>query len=193
MLANGSTLIAAEAGLGRLLALRDVQLYLAGAALSLFGDTTLYLAAAVWVKTLTGSNGAAGLIFFLLGVPSLCAPTGRQTWFNEVGRWNQASPIRLPSRISASPITSIQSAVLIPNLPEHSERARFGRPRRTTVQGVFRRIREPQSPILQVHGDRRPQPRRGPDEAGVDQPGHARQARRGYRAVGGQGNHRGDP
>jgi len=59
--------------MGRLLALRNAQLYLTGATLSLFGDTVLYLAAGVWVKTLTGSNGAAGLLFFVLGVPSLFA------------------------------------------------------------------------------------------------------------------------
>ena len=60
--------------MGRLLTLRNAQLYLAGATLSLFGDTALFLAVAVWVKVLTGSNGAAGLIFFILGVPSLFAP-----------------------------------------------------------------------------------------------------------------------
>jgi MFS family permease len=60
--------------MGRLLALRNVQLYLAGTTLSLFGDTALFLAVAVWVKVLTGHNGAAGLIFFILGVPALFAP-----------------------------------------------------------------------------------------------------------------------
>ncbi len=60
--------------MGRLLALRNVQLYLAGATLSLFGDTALFLAVAVWVKILTGSDGAAGLIFFVLGIPALLAP-----------------------------------------------------------------------------------------------------------------------
>jgi len=58
----------------RLLALRNAQLYLAGASLSLFGDTALFLAAGVWVKSLTGSNSAAGLSFFLLGIPTLFAP-----------------------------------------------------------------------------------------------------------------------
>jgi MFS family permease len=63
-----------EPVMSRLLALRNAQLYLAGTALSLFGDTALFLAVAVWVKILTGSNGAAGLIFFILGVPALFAP-----------------------------------------------------------------------------------------------------------------------
>jgi MFS family permease len=58
----------------RLLALRNARLYLTGATLSLFGDTALYLAAGVWVKTLTGSSSAAGLLFFVLGLPSVLAP-----------------------------------------------------------------------------------------------------------------------
>ena len=58
----------------RLLALRDARLYLLGQTLSLFGDTALYLALGIWVKSLTGSNAAAGLIFFALTLPSLGAP-----------------------------------------------------------------------------------------------------------------------
>jgi len=58
----------------RLLALRDARLYLLGQTLSLFGDTALYLALGIWVKSLTGSNAAAGLIFFALALPALAAP-----------------------------------------------------------------------------------------------------------------------
>jgi Major Facilitator Superfamily len=65
---------AAAPSLGRLIGLLNARLYLAGATLSLFGDTALFLAAGVWVKTLTGSNSAAGLIFLLLGLPTLFAP-----------------------------------------------------------------------------------------------------------------------
>src|ERR1035437_10147661 len=35
---------------------RDVRLFLLGQTLSLFGDTVLYLALGIWVKSLTGSN-----------------------------------------------------------------------------------------------------------------------------------------
>jgi MFS family permease len=58
----------------RLLAIRDVRLYLTGQAFSLFGDLALWLAMGVWVKTLTHSNGAAGLVFFCFTAPTLLAP-----------------------------------------------------------------------------------------------------------------------
>ena len=58
----------------RLLAIRDARRYLIGQTLSLFGDTALFLALAIWVKSLTGSNAAAGLVFFALALPSLGAP-----------------------------------------------------------------------------------------------------------------------
>lgn len=60
----------------RLLAHRDVRLFMAGQTLSLFGDTALFLALAIWAKTLTGSNGAAGLVFFFLALPALFSPLG---------------------------------------------------------------------------------------------------------------------
>jgi MFS family permease len=58
----------------RLLAHRDVRIYLAGQAFSLFGDSSLWLAMGIWVKTLTGSNAQAGLVFFFFTAPSLLAP-----------------------------------------------------------------------------------------------------------------------
>jgi MFS family permease len=43
-----------------------------------FGDSVLFLTAAIWVKQLTGSDAAAGLVFAALGLPALLAPfTGR--------------------------------------------------------------------------------------------------------------------
>lgn len=41
---------------------------------SLFGDSCLWLAMGVWVRTLTGSNAQAGLVFFFYTAPSLLAP-----------------------------------------------------------------------------------------------------------------------
>jgi MFS family permease len=58
----------------RVLARRDARLYLAGQALSLFGDTSMWLALGIWAKTLTGSSGAAGLVFFAVVAPQLAAP-----------------------------------------------------------------------------------------------------------------------
>jgi MFS family permease len=58
----------------RLLAHRDVRIYLTGQVFSLFGDSSLWLAMGIWVKTLTGSNAQAGLVFFFFTAPSLLAP-----------------------------------------------------------------------------------------------------------------------
>ncbi len=55
---------------------RDFRLLLAGQTLSMFGDTALFLALGVWVKQLTGSNGAAGAVFLVLALPYVFAPFG---------------------------------------------------------------------------------------------------------------------
>ena len=46
----------------------------AGMTTSMFGDSVMLLVLSIWVKTLTGSNGAAGLTFFWMVVPALFAP-----------------------------------------------------------------------------------------------------------------------
>ena len=46
----------------------------AGMTTSMFGDSVMLLVLSMWVKTLTGSNGAAGLTFFWMVVPALFAP-----------------------------------------------------------------------------------------------------------------------
>ena len=43
-----------------------------------FGDSVLYLTLAIWVKDLTHSNTAAGLVFLFLGLPVLFAPLAGQ-------------------------------------------------------------------------------------------------------------------
>ncbi len=58
----------------RLLAIRDARLLLAGETLSMFGTSALLFTLAIWVKQLTGSNAAAGMVFFTMIVPSLGAP-----------------------------------------------------------------------------------------------------------------------
>jgi len=55
---------------------RDFRLLLAGQTLSMFGDTALFVVLAVWVKELTGSSGAAGAVFLVLGLPYVLAPLG---------------------------------------------------------------------------------------------------------------------
>jgi MFS family permease len=57
-----------------LLANRDARWYLAGQTLSIVGDNALWLAMAIWVKILTGSSSAAGLVFFAFTAGILLAP-----------------------------------------------------------------------------------------------------------------------
>jgi MFS family permease len=52
--------------MGRLFRDRDARLYIGGQTLSTIGDSALWLAMGIWVKILTGSNSAAGLVFFFL-------------------------------------------------------------------------------------------------------------------------------
>jgi MFS family permease len=58
----------------RVLARRDMRLYVFGHTLSVFGDTALWLALAVWAKSLTGSSAAAGMVMFFLAAPQLVSP-----------------------------------------------------------------------------------------------------------------------
>lgn len=52
----------------------DMRVYLVGQGLSLFGSMSLWLAAGIWVKTLTGSYGAAGMAFFCTTLGTLAGP-----------------------------------------------------------------------------------------------------------------------
>lgn len=58
----------------RLLRHHDARFYTLGQVCSMFGDSSLWLAMGIWVKTLTGSNAAAGLTFFFFTAPSLLSP-----------------------------------------------------------------------------------------------------------------------
>ncbi len=58
----------------RLLSDRDARLLVAGQMLSVFGDRAMFLALGVWVKTITGSSAAAGLVFFAYALPGLISP-----------------------------------------------------------------------------------------------------------------------
>jgi MFS family permease len=53
---------------------RDARVYLAGQCLSSAGDNALWLAMGIYVKILTGSSSAAGLVFFAYCCGSLLAP-----------------------------------------------------------------------------------------------------------------------
>jgi MFS family permease len=53
---------------------REFRLLFVGLAASMFGDSVMLLATAVWMKTLTGSNSQAGLVTLALIAPALLAP-----------------------------------------------------------------------------------------------------------------------
>ena len=53
---------------------RGFQLLLGGQTLSLFGSSALFLVLAIWVKDLTGSNSAVGLLFTLMALPAIASP-----------------------------------------------------------------------------------------------------------------------
>src|SRR3954447_14452871 len=59
-----------------LLRRRDVRLLLAGQTLSMVGDWMMFIVLGIWAKVLTGSNTAAGFVFFALTAASLLSPLG---------------------------------------------------------------------------------------------------------------------
>jgi MFS family permease len=54
----------------------DIRLLFGGQTLSMIGDWMMFIVLGIWAKTLTGSNGAAGLVFFVLTLSGLVAPLG---------------------------------------------------------------------------------------------------------------------
>ena len=60
----------------QLLRIRDARVFLLGWGLSMFGDSAMFLVLGIWAKDLTDSNAAAGLVFFVLALPSLFSPLG---------------------------------------------------------------------------------------------------------------------
>jgi MFS family permease len=58
----------------RLLRNRDFRLLLIAQSLTMFGDVALVLVLGIWVKDLTGSNGAAGAVFLIYSLPAIVTP-----------------------------------------------------------------------------------------------------------------------
>jgi MFS family permease len=58
----------------QLFRIRDARVFLLGWGLSMFGDSAMFLVLGIWAKDLTGSNSAAGLVFFVLVLPQLFSP-----------------------------------------------------------------------------------------------------------------------
>lgn len=53
---------------------RQARAFVFAQLLSSFGDRTLWLASGIWVKQVTGSSSAAGLVFFFYTVPYVAGP-----------------------------------------------------------------------------------------------------------------------
>lgn len=60
----------------KILRIRNARLFLFGDVVSTLGDSALWLAMAIWVKELTHSSAAAGLVLFAYVAGSLFAPAG---------------------------------------------------------------------------------------------------------------------
>jgi MFS family permease len=58
----------------RVLADRNLRVLFAGQTTNMLGNTALIIVLGIWVKNLTGSSGAAGLIFLLLAATAFLAP-----------------------------------------------------------------------------------------------------------------------
>ncbi len=58
----------------RLLRHRDFRLLFAAQTLTMLGDVALVLVLGIWVKAITGSDGAAGSVFLVYTLPALVAP-----------------------------------------------------------------------------------------------------------------------
>jgi MFS family permease len=57
-----------------LLRIRDARVFLLGSAVSMLGDSAMFLVLGIWAKDLTDSNAAAGLVFFVLVLPAVFSP-----------------------------------------------------------------------------------------------------------------------
>ncbi len=64
----------AEGGARHLSQVPGIRAFLVGQTVSLLGDSALWLALGIWVKSLTGSNSAAGMVPFFFMAGTLAAP-----------------------------------------------------------------------------------------------------------------------
>jgi MFS family permease len=58
----------------QVIASRNVRVLLVGQTVNMFGNTAMTIVLGIWVKNLTGSSGAAGLVFMLIAATAFLAP-----------------------------------------------------------------------------------------------------------------------
>ena len=74
---------------------------------SITGDSLMLIVLAVWVKDLTGSNGAAGVTFFCLAAPSLLAPL-LGMWIDRTRRRPALLVINGASALAVLPLLAVR-------------------------------------------------------------------------------------
>ncbi len=84
---------------------RSRRLYLTGTLLASFGDKVLFIASAIWVRDLSGSNSLAGLTFMILLLPTLF-----------IGPFAGTIADRFPRRLVLILVNLASAASLIPLL-----------------------------------------------------------------------------
>ncbi|MCO5997452.1 MFS transporter [Actinoallomurus rhizosphaericola] len=85
------------------------RLLFTGLAASMVGDALLILVFAIWVKTLTGSNGAAGLVTLFVAAPYVLAPLGG--WLVDRFRHRPFLVVaNLASALTLLPLFAVQDA-----------------------------------------------------------------------------------
>jgi MFS family permease len=100
---------------------RNGRLYLIGLAASLVGNSAMTLVAGIWVKSLTGSSGQAGLVSALTYAPTLAAPVAglvadrvdRRRWLVLVNLVSAATILSLLGVRSASEVWLIDVAMTV--------------------------------------------------------------------------------
>ena len=100
---------------------RNGRLYLIGLAASLVGNSAMTLVAGIWVKSLTGSSGQAGLVSALTYAPTLAAPVAglvadrvdRRRWLVLVNLVSAATILSLLGVRSAREVWLIDVAMTV--------------------------------------------------------------------------------
>ena len=93
----------------RVLARRDMRLYVAGQILSLFGDSAMWLALGVWAKALTGSSAAAGMVIFFIAAPALLSPLSGLV-VDRVRRRRLLIAVNLGTAVAVLPLLLVRDA-----------------------------------------------------------------------------------
>jgi Na+/melibiose symporter-like transporter len=88
---------------------RDFRLLFAGLALSMVGDALMILVYGIWVKHLTGSSGAAGLVTLCMAVPYVAASLGGR-FVDRFRRRPFLVVVNLASALALLPLYAVHTA-----------------------------------------------------------------------------------